>query len=327
MEGFGANAPVPDDLDPLERKFITDKNAAHDDHEDDAQLEFDSDFSIDDEYAGLEEEELMAQMSGTVVQDEGDWSSVLTKERPKHNTGGKGVLADYEEARRITARRNETKALKAREAWKRAGYGQKEMPLKEGSASKQTQASKHSDDEDSDDEDAFFEKFRQLRLQQFSSTAGLPEFGTLKFVHKFEFVDEVDHADPRTCVVVHIYEDYLLACQRMNKILTNLAARYSHVKFLALQATEADQTLSHRVLPAFLVYKAGKIQGRAAVDTVKTELQNDNFTEDDVEWMLAAKYGVHLPGVDVSDKERKQRSQEETTEARDSRSKIVAEYQ
>jgi hypothetical protein len=60
-------------------------------------------------------------------------------------------------------------------------------------------------------------------------------------VGKFEFVDAVDHADPRTHVVIHLFEDYLLVCERMNQILDDIAARFPHVCFLKLQATEADQ--------------------------------------------------------------------------------------
>jgi len=38
-------------------------------------------------------------------QDKEDWSKVLTKNRRKHNTGVKGVKADYEEAKDIVRRR------------------------------------------------------------------------------------------------------------------------------------------------------------------------------------------------------------------------------
>ena len=322
MDPIGENSAIPDNLDPLERQFLA-KNVLQDDN-DDGHLEYDSDFSVDEEFAHLEEEELYEQLEGTTIEDDSDWSKVLTQQRPKNNTGGKGVLEDYKEAQRITKRQNETRALKQREAWKKHGYAQKDIKVKSESAAKFEKAQRDDDEEDDSDEEAFFEKFRMLRMQQLSAVASLPQFGQVKSVGKYEFVDTVDEADPRTFVVVHVYEDYLLACQRMNKILTSLAARFPHVMFLKLKATEADQTLSHSTLPAFLVYKGGKLVGRAAVDTTKTEFQNENFSEEDVEYLLAAKYKVNLPGVDVNEREQNQKSSEETVT--DSRRGIVAEY-
>lgn len=320
MEPIGDNQAVPDNLDELERKFFV-KNVMESENQEDLTYEMDSDFSIDEDFAHLEEEEMFEQMAGTVVENPEDWSSVLTQQRPKNNTGGKGVLADHEEATKITKRRNETRVLKQREAWKRQGYGSRNIQLK--SETNVVKSGKGDDEEEADDDDEFFEKFRAMRMQQISSVSSLPQFGQLKSVGKFEFVDEVDQADPRTFVVVHIYEDYILACQRMNAFLSSLAKRFPHVKFLSLKATEADQTLSHAMLPAFLVYKSGKVVGRAAVDTAKKEFQNEKFTEDDVEWMLASKYGVHLPGVDVNDKERAQNSKDDSS---DLRRGVVAEY-
>lgn len=329
MEGFKDNAPVPDDLDGLERKYLG-KGAMHDhDHDDEGghdQWEATSDFSVDEEFAHLEEEEMFDPKNAVVVENDQDWSTVLSTHREKHNTGGKGVLADYEEAKRITRRRNETKALKQREAWKKAGYGTQEIKESSKPQPKSKQRTEESESDD-DDEDEFFEKFRALRLQQLSSVAGLPQYGTLRSVSKFQFVDEVDQADKRTFVVIHIYEDYLLACQRMNKILASLASRYPHVNFLMLKATEADQTLSHSVLPAFLVYKGGNLAGHAAIKAERTEFQNEKFNEDDVEFFLASKYGVQLPGVDVSEQERRRRQGETESGGQDEdvRNSIVAD--
>ncbi len=308
-----ANEAVPDTSDPLERSMLVRNHMEEDDKYEKAvrdmrEEEIDSDVSEDEETAHMELDEIMDPRRA-VVMDESEWSSVLSQHRPKGNTGGKGVLADYEEAKRITRRRNETKVLKQREAVKKAGYNMSNKAITKNS-NDVGQRQADSDEEDEDDED-FFEKFRAMRMQQLSSATGLPQFGKLYSVGKFEFVDEVDKADPRTFVVIHIFEDYLLACQRMNRALQVMAERYKHVKFLRLKATEADQTLSHSALPAFLVYKAGKLTGTAAVNAVKNEFQNEQFTVEDVEWLLVSKYGVHLPGVDISEEEKRRKKQEE----------------
>lgn len=125
------------------------------------------------------------------------------------------------------------------------------------------------------------------------------QYGRLLSVDKFQFVSEVDNADPKSFVVIHLYEDYILTCSRMNDILKTLASRHSHIKFLKLKATEADQTLTHRALPAFLVYKNKKLVKDSSIDIVKSEFQgNEKFTAEDVEYLLINKYGIQLYGVD-----------------------------
>jgi hypothetical protein len=297
-----SNAAVPDGLDEMERSVLV-HNVQKEDDVADARLEFDSDFSMDDE-----EEE---QQLGAVVESEGgtNWAPLLTQHRPKNNTGGKGVLEDYKEATRITKRQNETRRLQELEAMKRAGGASASTPsLSLTSQLLHQQQANHPDEDDEDEE--FIRTFRAQRLDQFSAVSALPQHGKVKAVGNFEFVDIVDTCDPRTHVVLHLYEDYLSACTRMNAILSILAERYPHVLFLKLLATEADQTLSHKSLPAFLVYKGGKRCGDAAVNAVKTELHNDLFTAEDVEWLLASKYAVPFPGVDVSEEEKKRRAAE-----------------
>ena len=41
----------------------------------------------------------------------------------------------------------------------------------------------------------------------------------------------------------------------------------------------------------------------SSVSLNKDEFDNDKFEATDVEWLLASKYGVHLPGVSISQKE------------------------
>ena len=312
------NQAIPDDLDELERKFLATNVFQQPDMDELNRFEIDSDFSVDEDMAHLEVEEMFHPENGTLVEDPSDWSTVLSSHRKQGNTGPKGVLEDYKEARKITARRNETKALKQQEYLKKIGYNYSSDPTK-NVVQKSSQAKKIEDDEEveDEDEDEFFKRFRALRLQQLSAVSGLPQYGKLREVNKFEFVDEVDHSDPKTFVVIHLYEDYILSCERMNKVLQVLASRYPHINFLKLKATEADQTLSHKALPAFLVYRGGKLAGNVAINTAKTELHNEKFTEEDVEFLLVAKYGVNLPGVDISRKEIQARENAQKNEEQD----------
>jgi hypothetical protein len=67
------------------------------------RVELDSDFSEEEEEENPDLDKLAQEkaMQGTGE----NWSEVLTKHRSKHNTGAKGVKADYNEAKAIVKRR------------------------------------------------------------------------------------------------------------------------------------------------------------------------------------------------------------------------------
>lgn len=74
-------------------------------------------------------------------------------------------------------------------------------------------------DNDDGGDEAFLGKYRQRRLEQLKATAGRPQFGQIAEVERASFVKAVDTEDPRTTVVVHLYEPYIEACRRMNRFL------------------------------------------------------------------------------------------------------------
>lgn len=78
-----------------------------------------------------------------------------------------------------------------------------------------------SDDDDDDDQgdEGFLGSYRRRRLEQLKATAGRPQFGQIAEADRATFVSAVDTVDPRTSVVVHLYEPYIDACRRMNRFL------------------------------------------------------------------------------------------------------------
>jgi hypothetical protein len=86
----------------MERKLLTQDLKTERDSDEDGgdktRFEVDSDFSYDSEEENVREEPPDPNASKT------NWSSMLDKQRPKGNTGPKGVKADYEQATRITRR-------------------------------------------------------------------------------------------------------------------------------------------------------------------------------------------------------------------------------
>ena len=75
------------------------------------------------------------------------------------------------------------------------------------------------DDDDDEDDGGFLGSYRRRRLEQLKATAGRPQFGQIKEAERSTFVSAVDTEDPRTSVVVHLYEPYIGACRRMNRFL------------------------------------------------------------------------------------------------------------
>jgi hypothetical protein len=87
------NSAHPDDLDDLERKYLAANHYFKQDVDEQQILEFDSDFSLDNEETNdMEFEDAIGHLEQTaVVDDPGSWSNILTQQREKNNTGGKGV--------------------------------------------------------------------------------------------------------------------------------------------------------------------------------------------------------------------------------------------
>ena len=77
----------------------------------------------------------------------------------------------------------------------------------------------NSDSDDDDDDEGFLGSYRRKRLEQLKATAGRPQFGKIQEAERSNFVSMVDTEDPRTSVVVHLYEPYIGACRRMNRFL------------------------------------------------------------------------------------------------------------
>mmetsp|Transcript_5429 Transcript_5429/g.8409 ORF Transcript_5429/g.8409 Transcript_5429/m.8409 type:complete len:345 (+) Transcript_5429:279-1313(+) len=275
-----------------------------------ARVEFDSDFSES------EEEENAPPEEPDPFADRPNWSKVLTKNRAKHNTGPKGVKADYEEAKLIQRRRNETKKLIDLELYKRAAYGSTTTDasislnanpdIVAGVHLQKYDADEEDNSDDSDDE--FLNAYRQQRMSQLESMAKQAQFGRVLYVDKFGFLDEVDNAPPYTFVVTHIYEEYINACKRMNTILDQFAAKHPHVKVLKLIATDAKQTLSHRALPAFLVYRNQELVSESSVAVHESEFGTTDFGLEEVEWFFTRDYGIPLAGVDVAESEKGRKS-------------------
>ena len=125
-----------------------------------------------------------------------------------------------------------------------------------------------SEDEEDEDDEAFL-RFRMERLkqlqQQAASAATLPTFGSLEVIDVDDFVDRVDHpGSSQTYVVVHLYEEPVALCVRMNFRLNELAKKYDQVRFIACSALSCQPTIDMGTLPRLVVYRNAEYVGDVA---------------------------------------------------------------
>ena len=108
--------------DPLERKYLVQDllNDPESDEEGGAKERVESDSDVGNSEEELDEDQGASKGLDLEAPPEKEWQKLMSTHRKKHNTGPKGVKADYEEAKRIVKRLNETKMLMRREALKAA---------------------------------------------------------------------------------------------------------------------------------------------------------------------------------------------------------------
>lgn len=139
------------------------------------------------------------------------------------------------------------------------------------------------------DQDPFIQQYRGKRLQEMKEQAKLGAqrvlFGNLVEIRGDRYASIIDSAPSEAYVIMHIYDEFLPACQVMNKCLTKLAKLYETVKFCRVQSYSlgVSEEFEKNGLPAILVYKRGELVGNhlKVCDTLGVE-----FTADDVEGFL-----------------------------------------
>eukprot|EP00009_Paramoeba_aestuarina_P007128 CAMPEP_0201507860 /NCGR_PEP_ID=MMETSP0161_2-20130828/1390_1 /ASSEMBLY_ACC=CAM_ASM_000251 /TAXON_ID=180227 /ORGANISM="Neoparamoeba aestuarina, Strain SoJaBio B1-5/56/2" /LENGTH=291 /DNA_ID=CAMNT_0047902337 /DNA_START=77 /DNA_END=948 /DNA_ORIENTATION=- len=200
--------------------------------------------------------------------------------RPKHNTGVKGVLADYNEWReRVIAENKEAAAAQMAELNKKA--------LRSKYEKYEPEEEEEEDWEGSDDE--FFSAWKHKQTQQM--IANVPVFGRVREIGVGEYVSAIDNEKESVYVVIHLYENDVEACKFVNFFLDQLAPPHKHVKFLKIVASDAQQNWQRKALPTLLVYKEGDLIQKhidlANIITLDTALSLEQFFFD--KGIIAAK--------------------------------------
>lgn len=208
------------------------------------------------------------------------------------NTGVKGVLADYKEAKAQKIAdyeiQEEIKEILIEQVANGVSMRPGETSISAASMNLLKQQQRDVEDrgnkDDDDGEDLeFIANYRQNRLAQMKYSTTFPSFGSISEVDPFEFADEIDKTDPRAYLVVHMYEPGIPECKKVNRFLEGLARDMPWVRFLRLHAMKANMNIDHIALPIVMVYKAGELEQNFC--RVQDDLPKD-FTAADVRWLL-----------------------------------------
>jgi len=179
-------------------------------------------------------------------------------------TGPKGVLEDYKQYKNL-CRLEESEATKEKIA----------LHKKQAFTADPNKHSDRLQDKDSDDEfdfedDEFIKEYHQKRLEQMQKEMenkikkDMIEFGKLFDLQTSQdLLDALEREEKNVIVVVHLFDQSVPACTKLNECLECLAKQYSHVKFCKISTTKAGLSLQFKLsaLPTLQVYKSGILIG------------------------------------------------------------------
>lgn len=202
------------------------------------------------------------------------------------NTGPKGVIKDWQRFKQLETERNAEKESERVALMKKLCVTSKTV----------------AEDEQQDKmdelelelnqlmvEDGFLMLYQKERMREMiEQLKNVPKrFGTVvALTNGDEFLHAIDNEDKVVTVIVHIYENKIPACKKLNRCLAELARSYDNVKFCNIISSVAGMSQNFNLsgVPALLVYKAGNLIGNFV--RLTDELGGDEFYTSDVEGFL-----------------------------------------
>jgi hypothetical protein len=81
--------------------------------------------------------------------------------------------------------------------------------------------------------DDFILKYTEERKKQLQTLS----FGSMQEISLPDYEKQVTQASKNSWVIVFLYQNYINICQKLDSILSDLAARFHQIKFVKIQAT------------------------------------------------------------------------------------------
>uniref|UniRef100_U5EYG4 Putative phosducin-like protein n=1 Tax=Corethrella appendiculata TaxID=1370023 RepID=U5EYG4_9DIPT len=199
------------------------------------------------------------------------------------NTGPKGVIKDWQRFKQLeTEKRNEQERERL-ELMKKLSIKTR-TKAEDEEAKKQEELDAELDELMNDDFLLEYQKKRMIEMLKL--TGRMQTFGNvIGLCNGEDFLNAIDKENKNVTIIIHIYEDKVSACKRMNVELTKLAKEYSMVKFCKIVGSIAgiSKLFKSSGIPALLVYKAGQVIGNFV--RVTDDL-GDDFCHSDIESFL-----------------------------------------
>eukprot|EP00013_Stygamoeba_regulata_P000743 CAMPEP_0177636806 /NCGR_PEP_ID=MMETSP0447-20121125/4632_1 /TAXON_ID=0 /ORGANISM="Stygamoeba regulata, Strain BSH-02190019" /LENGTH=330 /DNA_ID=CAMNT_0019138687 /DNA_START=37 /DNA_END=1030 /DNA_ORIENTATION=- len=282
----------------------------------------------------IEAREDRASLMAELQQDQEKAAALPPPLRSKHNTGPKGVLADYKEAKRELRDRRlvERQRFYDKLAGKQVGG---ERPRVAGVHLKVPnlvdEAALASDEELNSDEEllAMLEEeddefIKDWAVKRFTSMLGHATiFGSVTDVSADAFLEEVDKAPKDVHVVVHVYRHRVEACSRLALQLRKLAAAHTHVKFISMNADEYKKDYDDVALPTLLIYKGGELV--QSFIPLCPHFLKPGFTLDNLEELLY-KEGYLKAAISKETKEEEKKKKKEKLETTKKEKTIIRKF-
>lgn len=202
------------------------------------------------------------------------------------NTGPKGVIKDWQRFKQLENEKNVEKETEKLTLMKNLCITSKTV----------AEDARQTDQDELDAElaelmsdDSVLLQYQQQRMREMLERCGKKQkqFGTvLSLANGDEFLNAIDNEDKSVPVIIHIYENKLLACKTMNRCLDELAKTYKSVKFGKIIGSVAGMSLNFKIggIPALLVYKGGNLIGNFV--RLSDDLGGEEFFASDVESFL-----------------------------------------
>ncbi|KAG9288930.1 hypothetical protein G9A89_019552 [Geosiphon pyriformis] len=204
-----------------------------------------------------------------------------------HQTGPKGVLADHAfhqqmiRERQVASIASHNQHMQSK-AFTTTSYREDELKKNSDEALLEEFENLSSDEEEKE----ALRKYREKRLKEINvgefSKGDNPRFGSLKEISANQYVKAIDNEANNVAIVLHLYENFIPQCRRMNECLALLARKYVQVKFLRILARELE--FDPVGLPAILVYKNGTLI--ANLVKITEQIGEADFDPDTVEQVL-----------------------------------------
>jgi antitoxin (DNA-binding transcriptional repressor) of toxin-antitoxin stability system len=204
-------------------------------------------------------------------------ASSMSRRPTTGRAGPKGVLADkklHDEMDKIDRDLRETEKQVMLERWTRGALMKPGEVSLSGTAieerkrrAKQSERmqQEHDDGTDNDDDDDdFLMDYRKQRIEEWKRANQVVHVlqnyhcGQLQEVDPDGFADAIDETPANVAVVVHLYEQHVPDCQRLNRILEELSPVLP-ARFLKLQASAALPSMDPLGLPSLSIYRAGEL--------------------------------------------------------------------